>query len=315
MNIASAGTWVSIVVYLVGFFSVVGISLSLGLNVQKYKERLKIDRQLKLQNYNKVWIQQGWLKQYHLLLSSAIPKYRLDHFSKIVIIQFVLFISLFAALYIGLQAFVFVLAVSFTIVYILPISFLYIRHKQKQNTLKEEMVTAAIILLQEYQKNHYHMLYALKALVDQTSGQNQIAYARLFARMHDNNFMKELAAEEFAFQLGHIRGKNLSTIILKACKDGRNVITLLEDLIEDVTEFNKRIRNAETEAREPALIGYAPLPLLAIFYYMNETMLIHGGNTFQYQFQTEQGLRAFLIAIVFGLMGTGLALVVKKPRK
>ena len=135
------------------------------------------------------------------------------------------------------------------------------------------------------------------------------------SRMHDDDKMKELAAETFAFQLGHFRGKNLASIVLRACKDGVPVTRLIEDLVEDITEFNKRIRDAETEARETALIGYAPIPLLIGLHIINDKWLIPNGEAFYYQFQTDKGLKSFLISVVFGLIGMGLALMVKRPKK
>ncbi|EFV75042.1 MULTISPECIES: hypothetical protein [Cytobacillus] len=306
---------INLALYFIGIGIVVWIWFSLGLNVSKMKERFRLNRQIKLENYTTRWLHYEWMKQYHFLLASSIKKYEMEHFAKVVTTQFFVFIITLIILCVSLTDIVFSLGFALVCIYIGPISFLYIIHKNKQSYLQNELVESSMILLQEYEKNHKHMLFALKELVDHLDGPSKIAYAKLLSRMHGEYSVKELAAESFAFQIGHFRGKNLATIIFRACAEGVNVTTLLEDLITDITEFNKRIREAETESRETALIGYAPLPLLVILFFVNERWLIPGGNAAYYQFQTEDGLKSFLIAVVFGLIGLVLALVVKKPKK
>jgi Flp pilus assembly protein TadB len=304
-----------VALYTSGLVSVLGIWIGLGANVTKIRERFRINRELKLSSYNREWLKNKWMRNYHFLLTSAIRKYEVNHFSKVVVSQFILFVSFSALLILVIEEIRFSIIISTFFIYFIPLGFLYFFHKQKQNDLQNNLVEASVLLLQEYEKNHYNMIYALKEVITQSKGASQIAYSRLFARMHDDDETKEMAAESFSFQLGHFRGKNLSSIILRACKDGVIVTTLLEDLVEDITEFNKRISDAETEARETAFIGIAILPSLIILHVINDQWLIPGGNAFYYQFQTEQGLKSFLIATAFGLVGVGLALFIRKPKK
>lgn len=305
----------TVVTYFVGFVSLIGIWLALGTNISKMKERFRISKNLRVTAYNRKWLKNKWLRRYHFLLSSALKRYEIEHFSKILTIQFTAFMSLTAILFLVTGDYQFSIIMPFIFVYLLPLGFLYFIHKQKQNALQDDLIESSVILLQEYEKNHHSMLFALKEVVDQTKGASRIAYARLFARMHDDNYVKEIAAETFTFQLGHFRGKNLASIILRGCKDGVQVGTLLEDLVEDITEFNKRVRDAETESRETAMIGYAPLPALVILHFINDRWLIPGGNASYYQFQTAQGLKSFMVAATFGIVGIGLALLIKKPKK
>ncbi|MFS0783392.1 hypothetical protein [Bacillus sp. 1P06AnD] len=304
-----------LLLYLVGLGALVGIWLSLGLKVSKIRERLRINKELKLANYNTKWLKNKWLKQYHFLLSSAIKKYEANYFSKIFIFQFLIFFCLLIVLYLNLHEFLLSFGFALILIYVIPTAYLYTVHKQKQSYLQGSLVETSVILLQEYEKNQHHMLFALKETVDHTTGASRVAYAKLFARMHDDHDARVLASENFAFQLGHFRGKNLATIILRACNEGIIVSSLLEDLVADITEFNKRVKNAETEARETAFIGLAPLPLLVGLYFVNDRWLIPGGEVFRYQFQTAGGIKSFLISVMFGVIGIVLAIVVKKPKK
>lgn len=304
-----------VLVYVIGLASVIGIWIGLGLNTQRMRERFKLNQQIKLAAYNRKWLEHPLLRKYHFLLTSSIRKYELNYFSRIVVIQFSIFLLVIVVLTFILKDIKIAAVIAIMLIYALPIGALFLKHKQTQSALQSELVEASVVLLQEYQKNHQHMLYTLKSVASGVSGYSQIAYARLFARMHDDDHMKELAAESFAFQLGHFRGKNLASIILRACKDGTPVEKQLEDLVEDITELNKVVRDAETAARETALIGYAPIPLLILLYFVNDKWLIPDGETFYYQFQTSQGLQWFLISFIFGLIGMGLAIMVKPPRK
>ncbi|MEK5217704.1 hypothetical protein [Psychrobacillus sp. FSL H8-0487] len=305
---------VKFILYSMGLLSVAGIGISLNTNVSKIRERLRIGREIKLESYNQKWLNNEWLKKYHLLLDSSLKSYKIEHFSKLVVGQFLMFISFIALFMVILQDFIFSFGISAIFMYVLPITGFYFIHKQRQNIIQDELVDTAILLLQEYEKNSHHMLYALKETVSQIKGSAHGVYAKAFARMHGEDDIKIQAAESLSFQIGHVRGKNLATIILKGCKDGTEVSTLLEDLVEDITEFNKRVRDAQTEARETALIGFAPIPALIILHFVNDKWLIPGGKAYYYQFGTQDGLKSFLIAVVFGLIGIGLGLFVRKPK-
>lgn len=307
-------TLFKLIMYTIGILSVTGIWISANSSYAKIKERFRIQREIRLSNYTQKWLKYTWMKQYHLLLDSSIRRYRLDYFSKIVVTQALLFLFFTLLFRVVLEEYMFSAMISAIIVIILPISGLYFVHKQRQNDAQDKLVETAIYLLQEYEKHNHHMLYALKATIAQLEGPVHSVYAKAFARMHGDDATKMYAAEALTFQIGHVRGKNLANIILRGCKDGTNVSTLLEDLVEDITEFNKRVRDAQTEARETAMIGFAPLPLLIILYFVNDLYLIPGGNTFHYQFLVPEGLKSFLIAAVFGVIGIGLGIFVRKPK-
>lgn len=304
--------WITALIYFIGFVSVIGIVTS-TINVKKVRERLRISQEIRLERYNSKWLDYKLMKKYHFLMSSTIKRYEIEHFSKIVIIQFTSFLSLFILFFITIRETNFSLFASFLFAYLLPIGFMYMRFKHAQAELQEDIIEVSAILLQEYQKSHEHMVYALKGVVNRTSGKSQIAYARLFARMHDDDDMKNIAAENFAFQLGHF-GKNLASIILRACKDGIPVTRLLEELVTDITEFNKRVRDGKTEARETALLGYAPIVLLIGLFFFNLNSL-PDGRALEYQFQTAAGLKSFTVALIASLVCVALAIIVYKPRR
>lgn len=311
----SADIVFKLILYGVGFMAVVSISINLFTDFSKLRERIRVDQEIKLSAYNQKWVKNALLKKYHLLLDSTLKHYRIDLFSKIVLSQLFVFFALTVLLAMVIRDIRFSLSISMLFVYVFPIVGLYFLHKQRQNVIQEELVDTAILLLQEYEKNSRNMLFALKETVTQIKGKTNSVYAKTFARMHADEFMQIKAAETLAFQIGHVRGKNLATIILRGCKDGTDVTVLLEDLVEDITNFNKRVSDAQTEARETALIGFLPIPMLIILYFVNELWLLPDGGTFYYQFQTKEGLKSFLISLALGVIGIGLGLLVRKPKK
>ena len=307
-----SSNWITALIYFIGFASLIGIVTS-SINIKRVRERFRISQEIRLDKYNTKWLDYEVMKKYHFLLSSTIKRYEIEHFSKLVIIQFFSFICLLVLFFISIREINFSLFASLLFTYVLPIAYLYMRFKHAQSELQDDIIEVSAILLQEYQKSHEHMIYALKGVVNRTSGKSQIAYARLFARMHDDDDMKEIAAENFAFQLGHF-GKNLASIILRACKDGIPVTRLLEELVTDITEFNKRVRDGKTEARETALLGYTPIVLLIGLFFFNLNKL-PDGKALEYQFQTAAGLKSFTVALVMSLVCIALAIIVYKPRR
>jgi len=301
--------------YIIGGTGLILIIMSLGFSPKKTRERFRVMRDLKYQSYSSQWMKYDFLRRYNHLLSASLKSYRYEYFAKFIIVQLLIFLGLLIFGSFFMQSIWYGLITSLTFVYVFPVTFFYMKHKQVQGLLQNEVIDSVITLLQSYQRNQNNMLYALKDVSDSLEGKTKAAYSKLFARMHDRDEIKILASETFAFQLGSLRGKNISTTILKACKDGLIVETLLQDLIVDMTEQNKVLRDAESEAREAAILGYAPLPLTFLFLYLNEAFLIPGGNSLKYQFGTPQGIQSFVISIIFGIVGLGLAILVKKPKK
>lgn len=314
MSITLGSMLFKIVIYAIGLISVFGITLSSQTNLSKAMERFRLNRDIKLKSWTNTWIEYKWLRTYHMLLSSTIRFYTLHHFSKIVVTQALLFVSLTVMLFSVLREFTFSIGSSFVLVLLLPTAALYFIHKRRESDIQNNLVEISIKLFQEYEKSGKHMLFALKNTAENLDGPGQVAFSKLFARMHDDDRMKQLGAETFAFTIGKFRGKNLATIILRACKEGVIVSDLLQNLVEDITNFNKRTRDAETDASDTALIGYFILPLLGGFYIFNKVYLFHE-DSFYYQFQTVAGLKSFILAFTFGVIGIGLAMIVKKPKR
>lgn len=306
---------IKLIAYAVGAVSVVGIVSSLGYDLKRIRQRLRVNRAIKYDLYSEKWLQFKLLNQYNHLLAATLSKYKYQDFPKVVLSQLYLFLLLFVASGFLLKSITYGFLTAFCIAYVFPVGFLIIRHKRIQSSIQGDIKNSAVELLQLYQKNHYKMIFALKELTERTEGTTQVVYAKLFARMNDNDDVKILAAETFAFQLGYIRGSNLATAILKACKDDLNVEVLLKDLIADMTQLNKEIKNAETEANETAILGFAPLPLTAVLMYLNYQHLIPGGKYFEVQFGNPSGLRTFILSIIFGVIGIALAILVKRPKK
>lgn len=305
---------VTYLLYALGLLSVLGIWLSLGSGYSKVKARMKMTQKVKEKNVSSRLLNYKWFRYYHFLLATNFKDYTTQHFTKVIIAHVIAFIGFSLVTWLALQDMMTVLFFSFAFTIVFPVTALYFLFKRKEQEIQESLVETAIRLLQEYEKSHRHMLYALKDTIGSLEGVNKVVFSKIYARMHDDDETKVLATELLAFQIGHFRGKNLATIILKGVRDGVDVTPLLEHLVEDITGFNKRTRDARTEARETALIGYFILPALIGLYFVCDIWLIPDGKTFYYQFQTAQGLQSFLFALLFGVVGIGLAIIVGKPK-
>lgn len=305
----------SIIYYLIGFLSLIGIFFGLGLKPNNFRERVRLNQRIRLNRYTENLLANPYLKKYHLILSITFKRYTADSFVKILTIHVFSFLILMVLIFIITRAFIVSFASAIIFAFAIPITLFYLRHKTIQNHIQHEILDVAIILLQEYQKNRHHMLYALKEVVNRTTGKVEETYARLFARMQLDDETKKEAAELFSFQIGQDRGKNLSTIILRACKDGTNVKNMLEELVEDITEFNKRKRTGVTKTRDTALVGWFPLVSLTGLVIFNQTTLIPNGKAFYYQFQTPTGLKSFIFAAICSVIGIIMFIVLRNPKK
>lgn len=308
-------TIIKVVYYLLGFLSLLGILYGLGFKPNVLRERIRLNQRLRIKRYTKFLLKSELLKKYHFLLEISFKNYTVDSFYKILVVQTITFLVMSSIFFVIINDFFVSVVASLLFVFVIPIMLLYLRHKTIQNHIQNEIVEVSIILLQEYQKNHYHMIYALKEVVERTKGKSHETYARLFSRMLGDNETKKSGAELFSFQIGQVRGKNLSTLILRACKDGTNVTEMLEELVSDVTEFNKRKRTGETQARETAAIGFFPIFALIFLVIFNQTTFIPNGKAMEYQFQTPLGLKSFIFSVLCSVIGIVMFIVLKNPKK
>ncbi len=302
--------------YVIGFIGLLLATNELGFNYRNIKERFRVSQTIAAKNINLKWMDNQFLKKYNFLLSSAFQGYKFYMFPRLIIMQITAFVGFFILNLFLLNDWKIALFTAFFFSVGFPVGFAFFRHKRNQNHLQNNIINATIYLLKAYNRSNSNMLYALKDVADDLDGTVGIVFAKLFARMHDTDDMKELAAEAFAFQLGkYFRAKNLASNILKACKEGIEVEVLLEDLITDMTEMRKRSRSAESDAKETSYLGYLPLPLIAIFIYLNQTKLIPGGKALEYHFGTTLGRQVFILSVIFGIVNLALALLVKRPNQ
>ncbi|MYL35481.1 hypothetical protein GLW08_20475 [Pontibacillus yanchengensis] len=301
--------------YLVGIIGMIAVFANIGFSFRNVKARYKINRKKRSAIVNTKWLKITPFRQYNHLLASAFPKYQYHMFYKVLLYH--------------LTGFIFVLVINLTITgnrgysiltallvsYGIPIGYAYFRHKQIQSLLQEHITDATVELLKSYQRSHNNMLYALKDVSEELDGKLGVIFAKMFARMHDDDEIKEMAIETFAFQLGRLtRAKNLSVTILKACKDGSDVEILLNDIVKDMSNMKMRAREAETESAEVAYMGYLPLPMTFALIYLNDRFLIKG-EALHYHFNTPEGFQVFMWSMILGVINLGLAIMVKRPSR
>lgn len=301
--------------YAIGLVGLIFLLISLGFTSKQLKARYRLTRDSRRKNFSSTWIRYPILEKYHHLLSSTIKQYEQRLFSTILTYQGLIFVFLFSVISLLTQSLLFGLCSSLFFVLVVPITILWVRHKRIQNQLQESLHESITLLLTSYRTNHFNMLYALKDVSEQVEGQLKMVFGKLFARMHDSDDIKVLASKTFAFQLGNYRGKNLATAILRAIKDGTNVETILVDMKDDIHEFRKAIRDAMTESRETAMLGFLPLPGTAVLIYVTATYLLPDGNGYHYIFGTALGLKVFLASVIIGFINLLLALILRRPKQ
>lgn len=304
--------------YVFGLISCIYFVLYQGFNPSRARGRFQITRRIREKRFGDSILKIKLFKQYHFLLSSSVKQYRKEYLFNIVIGQIVSSILIYILVLFITNEIVFSFLPALFFSYLFPIGVLYFRHKQIQYEIQDDLEESIILLMQSYQKRDYNMLYAMKDVTENVQGSLKVVYSKLYARLHGSKEEKVLAAETFAFQVGYMRGKSLAILILKSLNEGENIELILVDMTVDITEFNKRTRDADSESKETAMLGLLPIPITLIFIAVNSLFLIpksSGKSALYYHFYTPLGLKIFIITMIIGLINLALALVLKRPKK
>jgi hypothetical protein len=300
--------------YLIGLLTILLFFISVGISPKTIKNRIRINMMIKEQGYQAKWLENRYLRWYHKLLQATNSKYKEKHLIDILTIQGVVFIFFIVMLWIMTNNYGFTALFALLFAYIVPISFLYIRVFKIRNEAQAKIVPATISFLQFYTKNNQNIIYTLKDTTHHLDGHLKIIFAKYLIQLQQHQGDRHLAAETFAYQIGGNWGRNLSIAILKCVEDGTDIEPILRDMTKDMSEFRKRIREAETEGRDAARLGYLPLFLIPITIVFNAEFLMEN-NAYYYHFGTPLGIRVLAISVISALIGFALAVILSKPRQ
>jgi hypothetical protein len=300
--------------YFIGLLAILLFFISIGFSPKKIKNRIRINMMIKEQAYQGRGLENRFLRWHHKLLQATNPKYKEKHLMDILTIQGVIFIFFTVMFWVMTNNVGFTVLFAILFAYLVPISFLYIRVVKIRNHAQASIVPATISLLQFYTKNNQNMIYALKNTIHHLDGHTKFIFAKYLVQLQQYQSDRHLAAETFAFQIGGNWGRNLSIAILKCIEDGTDIEPILRDMTKDMSEFRKRLREAETEGREASRLGYLPIFLIPITIVFNAEFLMEN-NAYSYHFGTSLGIRVLAISVIFALIGFALAVILSKPRQ
>jgi Flp pilus assembly protein TadB len=301
--------------YSIGLTAILLLFISIGFSPKKIKNRIRINKNVKGSEFHKTWLKYQYLRWYHKLLQATVSKYKEKYLFDILSIHVVVFAFLLVMFGVMTHNNVrFTILFSLLFAFLVPICVLYIRLFKIRTQAQASIIPATIHLLQFYKKNNMNMIFALKETAHHLDGHIKLIFAKYLIQLQQHQGDRHLAAETFAFQVGGNWGRNLSIAILKSLEDGTDIEPILRDMTTDMSEFRKRLREAETEGREAARLGYLPIFLIPLTMILNAEFLMEK-NAYYYHFGTSLGIRVFAISVLSALIGFAMAIILSKPRQ
>lgn len=305
--------FVRIIGYFIGFSGFILLLFSFGFNLNSVKYKL---RSSKDSNKKQIILRSSFMRWYDQLLKATITSYKTTHLKPIVTLQSIFLVGLCIIYWLITSSMISSIILPFSVVFLFPITILYIRLLNIRHSTQAEISHTIIQLLQAYTKQHHNILFALKDIYPSLNKQTKFIVGMLIVRLESGISSRKESMQIFAYQIGGEWGRNLSITILKGLEDGTNIAGILEDLSKDITEIDKKIEEVESEGIELIRLGYLPvivLPLIIVgMHYMVSQM---GGNAFEYIFQTATGLKTFTFSIILTLISFTTSKVFQRPKR
>lgn len=294
--------------------AVVGIGLlfaSFGFRWSVIRRRMAMTQKKKEELYDTTLRNHVLFSWYDRLLQAAIHEYRPYMFVRLMNYQTVAFLGITVILLFLTKSIFYAVFMAIVFSYIVPAGYLYIKLAKIKANTQQDLSKTVIKLLQYYMKNSHNMLYALKDLSKDLKGDSQQVFGMLFVRLESGQQPPKEAADIFSMQVG-TWGRNLAITILRAVEEGTNVEGILQDYSRDLTEFSKRLGQAETNGREVAQLGKLPIILIPILIIVNAQFAMQK-NAYAYLL-TPIGTKVFVLSIILALIGLALAKMLERPK-
>lgn len=296
------------------FAVIIFVLLSIGLSsktIKTMRRRMIINRNIKVKRIK--WEDSPIFNHYHRILLSTLPRYEGKYFLNTILMQFLFLFALLFSVFIVTHSFIFSSFTGLFFGFFIPYIVLRVKLKRLQTSAQSNMTAIVMKLLQSYRSNYHNINYAMIDLVGSLKGTAKVIFGTYFMRIKSDITQIELASETFSMQIGNDFGDRLAILMMRA-HEGIDIETNLEDLSEDIHEFQKRIRDHKTEGREVSWLGYLPI-FATPTYMLLMSRFIPDGKAFHYYFQTPLGLKSFVISVVAALIGLFFATVFSKPKQ
>lgn len=309
--------WLDLLVRIFGYSLGVGFLVSMffaSFSFQAVKNRLRINRSIRQRNYQSRILKNKWVYKYHRLLLAASTRYKAIYLSRILFVQALVFLLTFVFMLVNTATLFFPLITAVFIGVIVPVVIARLRVMKIRSNTQTNLSLLATELKQNYQKNYGNMMYAIKDTANfLPKGDAKKIFSILYIRLQDYEYRRE-AVEVFSYQLGESWGKNLGITILKSLQEGTDVNDTLNDLKEDITEFNKELSNAESSGRMIARFGKFTGLFVALMLVVNAEFFMQF-NAYKYHFNDPVGVRILIISLVASFVGYVMAKLLEKPKK
>jgi Flp pilus assembly protein TadB len=274
--------------------------------------RFRLSQQLKQMYVENTLLKYKWFNRYHLLLSSTVERYQEHMLNAVVTTQFLVLVLAHLFFWLITGNLFFTVMFSFAFVVVVPLFVLYMMLYMKRADAQSAIYPAVLALYHRYQQHNQNMNYALKEVLKDLDGKIKMIFTRYYLTLQKGTEYRSKAKELLAFEIGEPWGKHLANLLDKALTDGVSISDSFHDLTQDMSEFRKKARDAQSEGREIVYMGLFPLVGMPVVFLINSYFSV--GSVFEYYFRTDLGLQVTAITLLFALVGVSISVLYTKPR-
>lgn len=286
---------------------------SFGFSVKTVRNRLRVASKVQHKKIEKTLHQKPIFQYYNRLLLATSKSYHPRQFSTIVYIQTLICISMFYILFLQIHDVFFSLIVAVIATIICPIVILWLRLYRIRSSSQDNFGDTIVIFMQEYNKQHRNIIYALKNTTERLEGDSKFVYSMLLFRLEANTIPREEAAAIFSYQMGDSYGMNLSIDILRGLH-GIDISLPLQILLKNYVMFSNGIKEAKTNGRETAQLGKLPLFATPLLMFLNAKFAMQL-DAWNYYFNTSVGLKTVIVSMCMAVFAFMLSIFLQKPKQ
>lgn len=300
--------------YSLGLIGLILLYVSYGFHVQGVLNRIKLRKRIKSEHLRSKLLTYKAIASYHLLLQSTFVSYREQMLSRIIGLQLLCLVFFLFFFWMSTQHLLFTVFISFGFAFFVPLGVMWSRLYSIRNQSQMQLVPTTMMIYQKYEQNQRNMLFTLKEVIQSSESSMKKILGLYFIQVQKGAESRNQASQVLAHQIGAQWGRNLVNILQKSLEEGAPVSHVLRDLTVDMSEFQKRIRQAHTEGKEIIALGYMPILSIPVSLFINDWYLIRG-NTYAHYFSTSLGLQVFSMTLILAIIGLFMAYIYSKPKQ
>lgn len=198
---------------------------------------------------------------------------------------------------------------------IIPIIVIYLRWKQVQHELAQEIYRFIPLFASHYRLNNQDLIRTLYYAVESIEQvQLQQMIMKLVHLLQLNLPVQKFTQliQEYVFSLKHAYTLRFFVLVQKAHYNQANIADALAQLAEDIQDRKKDFEAEISQTQDTRLMGLLPLvtfPLSIVFSYHLSSLI-----DYSYLFMQPYNLLVFCIALLFSLLSIVLSFMLKQPK-